>query len=371
VNKVGLALVATSAGLGVLSVHLIQQMRDGQATIADLQAQVAMLEKQQQEPPRISFGSAIPAGDPARFVVLPAEPDTSSRSAASSAAPQAVQAAADVAPPPRRSSEDRMRMMREHRERQRQLMQDPEYREAMRVQARSNFSRSYPGMVEELGLDSTQAEEFFDLLADQQMRSSEQLESLWDMDGKDSAAVREQQRKIQQQAAQLQRTGEAEMAARFGQDKLQAWKDYQSTLGVRHQLESMRSMLAGQGLPLSDDPNKAMLKALAAAQKPETDAYSAAVNRGAAPAMLPSSIYHAPEKVETLIEATRKRNQRTLDAISPYLTYEQREVIEKQQQAQLKVQEAQMRIMRTQGSMNALRPYAADPSVQSTIMLSR
>jgi hypothetical protein len=188
------------------------------------------------------------------------------------------------------------------------------------------------------------------LLADQQMRVTDQLQPMWDMDGKDPGTIEEQQRKIAQQAADLQRKSETEIAAQLGQDKLQAWKNYQSTLGVRHQLEQMRTSLASQGMPLSDDVNKAMITAMADAQKAEAEEYSAAANRGAAPRiMMMTPGQFTPEMVEGQLEATKKRNQRTLDAISPYLTYEQRQAIEREQEAQLKLQQAHMRVMRAQG----------------------
>ena len=131
----------------------------------------------------------------------------------------------------------------------------------------------------------------------------------------------------------------------------------------------MRTTLAGQGVPLSDDSNKSMLKALAEVQKTEADEYSAAVNRGAAPRLAFSNgSAFSSEMAENQIEANKKRNQRVLDALSPYLSYEQRSALEKEQQAQLKVQEAQMRIMRAQGAANANDWLVADPSVQAVIM---
>jgi hypothetical protein len=50
------------------------------------------------------------------------------------------------------------------------------------------------------------------------------------------------------------------------------------------------------------------------------------------------------------LEHTQKRNQRVLEALSPFLTYEQREALQKEQEAELKMQEAQMRIMRAQSA---------------------
>ncbi|GFE78487.1 hypothetical protein GCM10011487_04870 [Steroidobacter agaridevorans] len=354
-SKVVLISVASSVGLGLLSLHLVKQLKEGEATIADLQAQVATLQEQQQrEPAPLPRENTPPpeviAPQPSEVIGTPPKEPPKKVGV--------VTANGQLMPSSPPNREDRMRIYREHRERQRQLMQDPEYREAMRVQTRGNFARQYPGVIQELGLDSQQAEEFFDLLADQQMRSNEQMQPMWDMEGvdpTDQAAMQERQRKIATQAAENQRKSEAEMAARFGQDKLQAWKEYQSTMGVRFELENLRSTLASSGMPLNEELSKPMLKALAQAQTQaltaEAPEYAAAVSRGAAPALaarVVTSNNFDDSTMERHIEAQRKRNQRTLDALSPYLSFEQREAIEQQQEAQLKMQEAQYRLMRAQ-----------------------
>lgn len=349
-SKVVMISVASSVALGLLSVHLVKQLKEGEATIADLQTQVATLQEQQKQrepvpPPReISPPAEVIAPQPSEVIGTPPKqpPKTIGVVEFGRAAP---------AGPP--NVEDRMRALRDHRERQRQLMQDPEYRDAMRVQARGNFARQYPGVIQELGLSSQQADEFFDLLADQQMRANEQMQPLWEMassDPADQAAIQERQNKISQQITESQRKNEAELAARFGQDKLQAWKEYQSTMGMRYELENMRNALASSGVPLSEDLSKPMLKALAQAQQVEMNELTAS-NRAAGPfaARLMAGNNFDPGTMERHLEATKKRNQRMLDAISPYLSYEQREAIQKQQEAQVKMQEAQYRLMRAQG----------------------
>lgn len=345
-SKVVLISVAVAVGLGLLSLHLVKQLEEGEATIADLKAQVAALQEQQQQQP-------VPLPPPEEIAAQPSEvigtpPKEPPKIVGVIAGPN------QSAPPGAPSRDDRMRMFREQRERQRQLMQDPEYREAMRVQTRGNFARQYPGVIQELGLNPQQADEFFDLLADQQLRASEQMQPMWDMEGvdpNDPAAMQERSRKIQQQAQENQRKNEAEMAAYLGQDKVQAWKEYQSSMGMRYELENMRNTLSANGLPLNDEMSKPMLKALAQVNQAEANEYSAAANRGAAPALARAAAYVGSDgsNMERHLEATKKRNQRMLDAISPYLSFEQRAAIEKQQEAQLKMQEAQLRLMRAQG----------------------
>lgn len=352
-GKVVLILAVTAVGLGLLSLHLVNRLREGDAAVAELKTQVAGLQEQlaqrRAEPP--------PVFEVAATAELAQPPQAAPAPSKDAVKPAPSQATAAIAPamPGQLSREDRIRMMREQRERQRQLMQDPEYRDAMRLQARTNLARQYPGVIQELNLDPLQADEFFGMLAEQQMRISEQMEPMWfaeDGVTPDSAAFQERQRKIQQTVTEMQRKGEAELASRFGQDKLQAWKEYQSTAGQRYQLEHMRTTLAAQGLPLGDDVNKPMLKALAAAQRAEVDEYAASVGRNAVAGAGRTIAFEAPN-FEQQIETTKKRNQRTLDAISPYLTFEQREAIEKEQAAQLKMMEAQMRMMKARGNANA------------------
>lgn len=349
-SKVVLISVALSIGVGVLSLQLVKQRKESEATIADLQAQVASLQGQQQRqlpPPPVRSPFIDPSIAPAPAAAITAVIKEVPRTVG-------VVSSSGVLPAAQLSRDDRMRMFREHRERQRQLMQDPEYREAMRVQTRGNFGRQYPGVIQELGLNAQQADEFFDLLADQQMQATDQMQPIWDMEGvdpTDQAAMQERQRKIAQQAQENQRKNDAAMAARFGQDKLQAWKEYQSSMGMRYELENMRNTLSATGLALSDDLSKPMLKALAQANRAEGSEYSAALLRGAAPTVARVGFNGAVDDstMDRQLDYMRKRNQRMLEAISPYLSFEQRSAIEKQQEAQVKMQEAQLRLMRAQG----------------------
>lgn len=372
-SKPLLVLFAACVGLSLLSLHLVRQMRAGQATIAQLQAQVATLERQQQQhpPPSVQSFEPAPTIQPEQLAPPPAPPIKEVSKAVASRPP----APAEPLFAGNRSREERMRMMREARERQRQLMQDPEYREALRVQHRSNLSRQYPGLAEELGLSPEQTDQLFNLLADQQLRHNDQAEPMWDTEGLDPASIQQRREKMQQQWTEMQRKNDAELAAQLGSDKLQAWKEYQSTLGARHQTEQLRTSLASRGVPLSDDANRAVLKAFAEAQKVEMQEYAnmARANAGSSSsgnvAML-SHIGPTPATFERQMDFAKKRNQRVLDALSPYLTYEQREAVQKEQEAELKMQEAQIRIMRAQSSVdgsNGTNDWVSN-SVQAVIV---
>ena len=362
-SKVVLLLTATSVGLGLVSLHLVKQLRDSDAAVTELKAQVAELEKQATRVTVPPVFSVMPAPPIAAVAVTQPRPSKDAPKTAAQAS-----AGASQTPVSGHSREDAMRMMREHRERERLLMQDPEYRQAMRLQARNNLARQYPGVIEELGLNPKQAEEFFSMLADQQMRSQELMSPVWmgeSGENLDPAAQQERYKRVQQSANEMYRNNEAELASRFGQDKLQAWKEYQSTSGMRYQLDHMRTTLAATGLPLNEELSKPMLKALAEAQKAEIEAYNTAAKQaGPWAPRLAASVGFENNNGEWQLEQAKKRNQRMLDAISSYLTYEQRTAIEKEQQAQLKMQEAQLRLMRERGDMNGNRAYTTSGSAQ-------
>ena len=359
-SKTTLILFAACVGLSLLTLHLVKQMRDGHATIAELQAQVATLERQQEDR-RLS--PEIPDAPVSTFQAEPAaEPQPAP------AAQEIPKAAAVVTRPvvegnarDMSSPEARMSMFRDAREHHRQLMQDPEYREALRIQHRANIGRQYPGLAEDLRLTPDQTEQLFDLLTDQQMRSNQQMEPVWDTENADPTVMQQRAEQVRQKWAEAQRQNEAELAALLGPEKMHGWKEYQSTIGARHQAEHLRSTLASQGVPLSRDANRAVVKALAEAQKAQMQEHanqariagiSPAGATGAVSAIAPRGLVafgsSSADAHERQLELTRKRNQRVLDALSPYLTYEQIEAVRKEHEAQIKMQEANHRLMRAQ-----------------------
>jgi hypothetical protein len=352
-SKTVLVLFAACVGLSLLSLHLVKQMRAGQATIAELQARIANLETQPRQNPPLA-AKVVQVSPPAQPEAVTATPSKEvvmgmsvkrTRPSASQAEP-----VADAS-----SRDEGIRMMQAARERERQLMQDPEYREAVRVQQRSNINRQYPGLGQELGLTVEQTDQLFDLLVDQQMRNHEKAVLNWDSEGLDPAAMLQRQEKVQQQWMEMQRRNEAELTAQLGTAKMKAWQDYQATLPARYQVEQLRTTMASRGVPLSEEASRAAVKAFAEAQKIEAQehAYLAGANIASgkvAAIQMVGRIEPTPEMYERQLEHAKKRNKRVLDAVSPFLTYEQREALQKEQDAELKMQEAQMRIMRAQST---------------------
>src|SRR5688572_30802256 len=145
-SKIVLALFAACVGLSLLSLHLVKQNRSGEARIDELQAQLASLRESTPPPPPPTPIPAPQATWQVEPVTPPASPNKELVMGATVKRPRVMTAPDEGLIVP--SREERMRMMREARERRRQLMQDPEYREALRVQQRSNMTRQYPGVAQ-------------------------------------------------------------------------------------------------------------------------------------------------------------------------------------------------------------------------------
>jgi hypothetical protein len=102
------------------------------------------------------------------------------------------------------------------------------------------------------------------------------------------------------------------------------------------------------------------VKAYAEAQKIEMQEYANLARANATSSSSKSAVTTlqprpgpTSEMFEKQLEITKKRNQRVLDALSPYLTYEQREALQKEHEAELKMQEAQIRMMRAQSNLDS------------------
>src|SRR5690606_25776125 len=127
-SKVVVTLAATTVGLGLVCLHLVKQLREGDATIAELKMQVGSLQEQVTAAPTIAPSPAPEIVNPLaslRDAAQPAsvEPETPANSARNGRQPVVSPAGAGLARvPPPVTDEDRARMMREARERQRQLM---------------------------------------------------------------------------------------------------------------------------------------------------------------------------------------------------------------------------------------------------------
>jgi hypothetical protein len=225
-------------------------------------------------------------------------------------------------------------------DRQRELLNDPEYRAAMREQQKMGLRQMYPDLASATGLSSEQVDRMMELLAEQQLKSMEGSRSLED------PAQREQ---YFEQLRQQQRDNESAIAAEIGSDGLQKWKEYQASLGARFQVRNLRSQLEAAGVPLRDTQVEDLVSALRSAEKQMFSAPNM-------PGQRVAGGFNANDRSQALqqsIKLAEEQAQRQREAVRPYLSAEQFEKFEKLQEQEERMRKASMRMLQAQ--MEAMR----------------
>jgi hypothetical protein len=344
-NKLMLVLLAASVAFGATTLHLVRELRSERAAASQLQARVAELERiQVQAPPPLATTPFTVLAQPES--AAPAAPSISPSRAAPAISASVLRA--DV------TKEDRMRMVRESMEQQRALLRDPEYREAMRLQQKAMLPSMYPDLAAELDLSREQTDALMSLLADQAIRGLERDQPFFE--GQPDAATMQELARNQQE---LQNAHDNEVRDLLGEDKWRAWNEYKSTMGVRHEVTQMRTTLATSGAPLEESQVKPLQRALLDAQQRQIEEW----NRTAANVLAPiehdarSANQHMAWQEEAL-RRQRKHYEQLRESLKTVLTDAQLRHVEQQHDAQLKLQEAHLRIMRAQTGAEASGLYA-------------
>ena len=357
-NKLTALLAVATVGLGSLSVHLLTELKSARTESASLQTRVAELERPRPPAPAAMPSAAAPGPV---FTVVPAPPPPGN--AARVAAPQARSADPNASVMPEFA---RRQMM----DRSRKLMEDPEYRAAMRSQQKMMVAQQYPDLSVALNLSPDQADQLLELLADQQTRNMYERPPFRTDGTPDENEMREWQR----QAEQRQRQNQEEMRALLGDAGMEQWKDYQGTMGARQQVRQLRSVLDSSGLTLQQDQVQPLVNAIAAEQRSlsgmrGTPVMAAGIASGAAISSVPGGVVpgvgfqqRGPNQISTddravmmerSIERTEQYNQRLHDAATPYLSSQQLQRFDSMLKTQLDMQRAQVRMMRAQAEAEA------------------
>ena len=368
-HKIALVLAIAAVGEGAVTLHLVRQLHLERDNAQTLQARVTELERKVPQP----------AAAGATFVAIPRQPTVSPFAGGNTNAPppQAVASRGSVAPasafmagsfssaaPP---DQQQMReQINASMERQRALMRDPDYRDAMLMQQKMALKRQNAGLAKDLDLTAEQAERLVDTMAEQAMRSMENANFMGWGEQPDAAKMQELQRKAMEQ----QRSNEAELKAVLGAAKFREWQEYQALTGVRWEADRVRASLANAGVPLDDNLAKPLLKTLqeqqnkmlqqAAAKAGSTNSVvGARVVAGSGLTVVgpygdpsPDVLKMQQDSIELM--AAHQRRQR--EALAGVLTPEQLKVIEDEQTAELQMQRAQLRMMRAQQEAGGLDP---------------
>jgi ribosomal protein L12E/L44/L45/RPP1/RPP2 len=372
-SKIALVLAIIAIGEGAVTLHLVRQVRTERETAQTLQARVTELEQKAQQPG-------------ATFVVAPTQPATVNPFVAGGrAAPAPPKAVADKTAAPGNamvgaftssgpiplSNQDQQRMreqMQASMERQRMLMRDPEYREAMRAQQKMNLVRSNPNLARDLDLTPEQLERLYEVLAEQSLRAMENSSPMWSVHGEQPDAAKMQE--FHRIAVEQQRSNETELRRTLGDAKYREWQEYQSMAGVRWEADRVRNSLASAGAPLDESLAKPLLKSLHEQQMKmmQQQAAAAAANANASGRLAFSSGFSSagaasPDMLkmqEQSLEMMAQQHKRQREALASVLTPEQLKIIEDEHNAEQQMQRAQLRIMRAQQEAGLLDPAQND-----------
>jgi hypothetical protein len=120
-----------------------------------------------------------------------------------------------------------------------------------RLQQEIRLRRMYADMPEALGLDATQADKLFDLLADSRVSSFD-----------DAAAYRGDPQARQSLEAAARRQRDAEIDALLGPDKAAEFQTFEKSIPARMQVNRIGENMAAANVPLSDAQRNSMIAAV-------------------------------------------------------------------------------------------------------------
>ncbi|HWK75114.1 MAG TPA: hypothetical protein VNQ81_12635 [Povalibacter sp.] len=325
-NRLVTILAIAAVSCAGASAYFWKQVHHERNRAEQLQARVAELERYRSQP--INPFTAV-VGNPTATAEQPVA-DT----------PPALVAAAQPAAAAKTQIASNLKDVRERfRRQQRLLMDDPEYREALRVQHRMMLGQAYPGLAEALGIAPDQMDRFLDLLTEQQMTSRR----VGPVDGNDPAQAEQWQSRFQER----ERSNQAAIADLLGVDGLQRWKDYQASLGARYRAKQLSNALESSGAPLRQDQVQPLQQALAAGNERARGQWQAVATRFQANGRRPSPEDQIELQEEQLQHMTQN-NEQLRTALSAILSNQQMEALRQIQERELQVQQAQLRIQRAQ-----------------------
>jgi hypothetical protein len=217
-----------------------------------------------------------------------------------------------------------------------QLQADPEYRDALLAQTRLQLQNSYPGLIEELRLSATDADELFTLLAENQVRESA-TRITGPTNARDPATVAEAERLRQENQAKLN----ASLVALLGDDKYAQYQDYQQTRSARSTVTSFGYTLAQANQPLTATQARTLLSATAAEQQRQQRETQAARTRASSP-----NPQDQVRLMEDQLNRQEESNRRMLGLMAPHLSPEQLETMRAQFESQIAQSRASLRLRR-------------------------
>lgn len=296
-----LVCCALLAGFGFVLVKLSIDLRAERQASSALRAQLAgatppaaaSVAPPQVQPAVASAAAGACAATPAKPAPTPSESDVAMR--ATSTAMTASLAASLTG-----SSEQ-------------DLLKDPEYRKAQLTITRLRLAQNNPGLADTLGISDKEASKYFEVMAEQQLKLTQDMAAVSNGGIVDAKAMDEVLRKS--------RDGVDPLRAAMGEAKYAQYQEYQRDVRpALTQVASIGSALTTAGQPLSESQSRGLATAMMAEQQ-----------RQRQEAALPRANPGAPMNLANMLEESNKRqeesNRRILEASASYLSAAQQEVL--------------------------------------------
>jgi len=347
-NRAIVVLGAATLAFGSASAYLYNDLRETRAETAALQVRIAELQKPATaaapaaatQPPALS---ANPFSPPMSETAVAAPVTTTTQPAATFTA---VGAAMIGGGPP-------MAMMRTGGwEMRNRLLENPEYRDAMKRQQKLMLPRMYPDLRSALQLDEQKADQLYEVLAEQQLNQMTASRPLFTPGSQpDPDAVRDWQ--AQQQ--HLRKDSEAAIASVLGDDGLQQWKNYQNSMPARIQVRELRETLESSGIPLQQDQAEQLVTAFAAEQKRTIAEAQAAYAANRLISTNGSGQMGSADRAAQILERQKQQQQNVRDAAAPILTSQQMRQLERMHASQIEMMEVSLKLNQAQQAEAAAR----------------
>lgn len=179
----------------------------------------------------------------------------SARPAPAVAATPSSPAAPAAAPAPATAMTGMPRNHEEWMARERELLRDPEYREAYRVSRRVQMSGQRDDLVRALNIPTATADQLIDFWIEQNIRNSSR-------EPRADPTNEQELREMQDYFAELKRTDNARLREILGEQKFARYEEYQASRPSRNQVAQLRNQLAVTGDPIREDQVEPLVAAL-------------------------------------------------------------------------------------------------------------
>lgn len=338
-HKIALVLAIAAVGEGLLALHLVRQLHAERESAQALQARVTELERR-----------APPQTAGATFVGVPTQPAAAPFTVVNPTAP--AQQPQPVVPTEPDAAAMRAQMVASF-ERQRALLRDPEYREAMVAQQKVMLMRMNPDIAKDLELTPDQMDRLYTTLGEQYVRQMEAQQYLWDV-ATDPEGVSARMREANLKSAEQRETNLAEIRKVLGDAKYREFEQYQYMFGARSEASRIRESLATAGVPL--DSNLAMPLAKVIYEYQQKFAQATTVTLPADGQLAarvelvsePPESFNNAESQQQQLENVAKFQREQREALARVLSPQQLKIIEEEQESSLQLQRAQLRVMQEQ-----------------------